>query len=692
MSLANSNEPNVVGDVEQEIMYGEGLDAKKGMDNAPKAYSDMSGEERREVDELIEETQLTIRALLLGGLAGALVCVSNLYVTLKIGWSFSSSQFAALVAFALIKPLSKTKGPWSGYFGPKENVTAQTAGTAAGMLSAGFGYSIPALYWVGAITSDVTDEIASFLLFTTGFAFFGMFFAVPLRSYAILKQKLVFPTGTSTAYLIKSIHEGAEGATKAIKQVKVMIVFFIFALLYTIFLVKVPIMGNWYIFSYCENSSSFCSAAQTLGWMIVFDPQQIGAGMIMGFNAATSMIIGAITAWVVIAPILKSTNSVDQYINFDVNDPGANYVLIWPGIFMMITAAFMELFVQYEILISAGKSLVAPIRRLFNKNKGVLQVATEEIDEDEDPAPKNEQIPTWMWISGTLASTVLTLIVLDLYFDVKWYESLIASLLGVILSFVCVQSAGRTDINPITMVGKSTQLIFAGISPNSASVNLWAASTAAGAAGQSVDMLQDLKTGHILRASPRNQFYAQIVGTIFGIVASVFGFILFSKAYPCILESQLVDNPPDCPFAMPSVYAWAALAEGLTQGIDKAIPAESAWITLAMCLFAVFLVILRHKLPEKYKPYVINPVAFSIPFLTPGINAQTIMFFIGAVIVKVWESKWPTHCATFAVIVATGCITGESIGGITNAFIVLGGGNSDAWTCAGMQSGYCTLA
>eukprot|EP00126_Sphaerothecum_destruens_P002591 Sdes_comp16018_c0_seq1m5203 len=676
------------GSLAEKAVQSEDLLGGGKKDDHPKLYSELDPETRAEVDAVLEDTQLTIRSLLIGSLAGSIVCVSNLYVSLKIGWSFSSSQFAALIAFACIQPLSRTRGPWKGYFGPKENCTAQTAGTASGMLSAGYTYAIPALYWLGFLNPDnLMGDIPSFLLYTVAFAFFGMFFAVPMRSYAILRQKLVFPTGTSTAILIRSIHESLTGATEALMKVKFLILFFILSLLYTIFLVKLPIMGNWLIFSYCD--SKFCQDANTLGWQLAFDPQQIGAGMIMGFNAAASMMLGSIVAWVVIGPLLLSSGQVTRLVGTNPSHPSSAYVLLWVGVFMMMVGSFADLFVQYEIIIAAFKTMCRPIVNFLRKKKHVLKADKVDINAEEDPAPKHEQIPAWMWITGVLASTVLTMVVLELYFNVAWWESLIASCLGVILSFVCVQSAGRTDINPIILAGKATQLVFAGVAPNNANANLWAASVAAGSAGQSVDMLQDLKTGHLLRSSPRVQFYAQIIGTIFGIFASCFGFILFAKAYPCILQSQLVENPPKCPFAMPSVTAWASLALGLQVGLDKAVPIISAWLILGFCSLAIVLVLLRHWLPEQYKCYVINPVAFAIPFLTPGITPQTIMFFFGALLVYGWEKKWNKSCELFMVVVATGLIAGEGVGGVINAIIVISGGNSNAWSCIGMADGEC---
>jgi hypothetical protein len=60
-------------------------------------------------DDLPEERKriITIRAVLLGAICGALVGSSNIYLGLKTGWTFGASLFGAIVGFAVIKPLSK---------------------------------------------------------------------------------------------------------------------------------------------------------------------------------------------------------------------------------------------------------------------------------------------------------------------------------------------------------------------------------------------------------------------------------------------------------------------------------------------------------------------------------------------------------------------------------------------------------
>lgn len=96
------------------------------------------------------------------------------------------------------------------------------------------------------------------------------------------------------------------------------------------------------------------------------------------------------------------------------------------------------------------------------------------------------------------------------------------------------------------------------------------------AAGQSSDMLGDLRTAHLLKAKPKIMFAGQICGAIGEApprgrrrdrdrsrtvaTVSVFLvpglFVLFSSAYPCILDS----SADTCEFAGPSIAAWRAVA------------------------------------------------------------------------------------------------------------------------------------
>jgi uncharacterized oligopeptide transporter (OPT) family protein len=75
--------------------------------------------------------------------------------------------------------------------------------------------AIPVLYWIGFLQPPLTRDLLSLILWTLAAAYYGLFFAVPLRDMTILRQKLPFPTGTATAHVIRALHDGAKARERA---------------------------------------------------------------------------------------------------------------------------------------------------------------------------------------------------------------------------------------------------------------------------------------------------------------------------------------------------------------------------------------------------------------------------------------------------------------------------------------------
>jgi len=132
--------------------------------------------------------------------------------------------------------------------------------------------------------------------------------------------------------------------------------------------------------------------------------------------------------------------------------------------------------------------------------------------------------------------------ILATQFNMNVGEAILSLVLAFIFSFIGVQSAGVTDINPISTVAKASQLVFGGITKatslpikSAQTLNLAGGVISGGAAGQAADMTGDLKTGYLLRAKPRNQFVAQLCGAVVAVFLSTGLFILFTKASPCIM-------------------------------------------------------------------------------------------------------------------------------------------------------------
>lgn len=62
--------------------------------------------------------------------------------------------------------------------------------------------------------------------------------------------------------------------------------------------------------------------------------------------------------------------------------------------------------------------------------------------------------------------------------------------------------------------------------------------------------MQDLKTGHLCGASPRAQFYGQLVGSSMSIIVTATAFTLYNRAYEI----------PGPSFPAPTAYVWLSLA------------------------------------------------------------------------------------------------------------------------------------
>lgn len=62
--------------------------------------------------------------------------------------------------------------------------------------------------------------------------------------------------------------------------------------------------------------------------------------------------------------------------------------------------------------------------------------------------------------------------------------------------------------------------------------------------------MQDLKTGHLVHASPRAQFYGQLIGSSLSIIVSASAYTLYQRAYTI----------PGPSFPAPTAYVWLGLA------------------------------------------------------------------------------------------------------------------------------------
>ncbi|PIA92693.1 putative oligopeptide transporter [Cercospora beticola] len=666
-----------------------------------------------------EPAQFTVRALLVGCVLGAVVSASNMYLCLKTGWTFGASLFGAILGFAILKPASSflPKCFGGGYFGPRENVAVQSIATGAGSLSILFEGAIPALHRLNLMSPTPREDFWRLTTFTATCAFYGCFFGVALRKFYIIRLRGIFPTPTATAVTIRSLHEvGLDG--DAMRKAWVLVSTFVASCLFKVTSIYAPgIIWDWNIAWWIYKTTPWKSiiAASNWGWYIELTPAFFGVGMLTGINVGISYLVGAIFAWGIIGPATlrtgltfgKASASNPDIINYKsldlddpVNAPSARYFLLWPGLMILMCATFTEVGMNSPALYKGLKLIIAEYasklpntqRWTATKDKASTFLLQEDHDDD-DPAPPRERVPVWMWSTGTFLVIIFTCIVLGVQYDMSVGLAVLSVVLGFLFSCIATQSAATADIAPASYCGKASQLVFGGVTSSGQYslhdkqlINLAGGIVATGAASQSTDMVSDLRTGYLLGASHRAQFYCQLCGSFVAVWLSVGLFLLFTTAYPCILDAAI----EECSFSVPALGAWVAVAEAITLS-SLPIPPVSGYLAIAFGVLSIFIVYARYKLiPARHHKFIPNLSVFGLAFMVPT-TQYAIAMAAGALVAYVWSARRRKSYARNGYAVPAGLIAGEGIGGLIAALLeITKVGGSDFGSAIGcVGDSYC---
>ena len=243
-----------------------------------------------------EETyQLTIRSLVVGTALGCVIAASNVYLGLKTGFTFGASLFGAILGYSILKLMQKVlpEKLGGGFFGPRENCTIQTAATAAGSLTGMYVAAVPAMYQLDLL-HDPLKDFGRLITFSAVSAYYGVFFAIPLRKFYILKQKLIFPSPTATAYTVRSLHAPG-GELTAKKQSRALLYSFAAAFVFVVVNQYASgILMDWHIFYWLYTWGwKRALVVDNWGWIIEWTPAFLGAGMLSGMNASYSFLGGS---------------------------------------------------------------------------------------------------------------------------------------------------------------------------------------------------------------------------------------------------------------------------------------------------------------------------------------------------------------------------------------------------------------
>ena len=185
-----------------------------------------------------------------------------------------------------------------------------------------------------------------------------------------------------------------------------------------------------------------------------------------------------------------------------------------------------------------------------------------------------------------------------------FYAILFAIVLALLLSLMSVRALGETDLNPVSGISKLTQLFFALIipasNPDTVTINLLAGAISESGALQAGDMMQDLKTGHLLGAAPKAQFYGAMIGSFVGAITSALVYQLYTSVY----------KVPGGIFQVPTAFVWINTARLVTgQGLPPVASQGALWAGIIFAGATVLRIIGQGKWWQVWVP---GGIAFAI--------------------------------------------------------------------------------
>ncbi len=577
--------------------------------------------------------ELTIRAVLTGMVIGAVLTPCNVYSGLKIGWSFNMSVAAGLIAYALWNTLAR--GGIARSLDLKENNINQTAASsAASIVSSGLAAPIPALTLLTG--QELAWDALAIWLFVV--SLLGVVVAAGLRNQMLMRENLAFPSGVVTAEAMQEIHAGGREAAARLRALAGAGVVAAGLKAVNDFVVAIPKLApplNVPFARVAEGQRAGESVSfSNLG--LALDPSllMVGFGAIAGLRVGLSALLGAVIAWGLLGPVALSHGWAQAGEAADAAwfGPLVEW-LLWPGATLMVVAA----------LTSVSISLIRMAR-----NRGAATPATE-IASEARIAPR----PV---IAGFLVALVLSTGAQTQYFAITIPEAVAAVLLSYVLAVVSARVSGETGITPIGALGKITQFSFAMISPGNITANLMSANVTGGAAGQSADMLHDLRTGQIIGATPGFQVIAQVFGVLAGSLAGAAAYLVL------IPDPQAQLLTPEWP--APAVATWKAVAEVLMGGVG-ALPEATAPAIIIAATVAFALALSERFLPPDMARFVPSGSAMGLAFVIPAWNS--ISLFIGAVAAALVLRLFPELARRRIIVIAAGLVVGESLMGVVSA-------------------------
>jgi len=570
---------------------------------------------------------MTIRTIILGVVLSIILGAANAYLGLFAGMTISASIPAAVLSMGILSFFKNSS--------IKENNLVQTSASAGESLAAGIIFTVPALILIGSedgFRGWENFNYTKIFLYSLLGGVMGIFFTIPLRKALIENAKLGYPEGQATAKVLQVGENARRNNTKESQlDLQFMMRASIFGALFKL------LQSGFYVIPEVF-SKAFISFKSVFAFGISLSPALVSVGFIIGRNVSIMVFSGGALAWIVLLPIIATFDG--QYHNVSLMDYAYS---IWSskiryiGVGAMLVGGIWSLLSVFKFIIIGFKA---------HNNKVDYQ---------------KKDIST-KWVVLGMISIILILIFtynqevksLPLSIGLSFLMVFMAFLFSSVAAYMAgVVGSSNNPISGVTIatIMFSSLLILSikGQNEYGPLLSILIGSVVCCAAAIGGDNMQDLKTGHIIKASPWKQQVMQIVGVLSASLVMGFVILLLHDAY--IIGEGL--KAPQ-----------ANLMKMVSIGIfSKNLP----WnMVLTGVIIAILILLYNIILKKEIQILAVAvgiylPIELSAPILIGGLIASKV------------ENK------NRGILVSSGIITGEALMGILIAIPIFLSGDKSWW-------------
>jgi len=607
--------------------------------------------------------EFTLRALIIGLVMSVILGAANAYLGLKAGMTIAAVYPAAVVGMAILKLV---KGSIL-----EENI-ARTVGAIGESVAAGAIFTLPAFFVAGLWDPFYTpgNYITSTIILIAG-GFLGIMFVALLRRVMVESTELPFPESVAAAEIHKAGRTGG-GGSKFLFQamivgavVKLLAEFKLFATAWEHFIIwgKQTISGS----NFTGQGGMFLGSPGV-------SPAYVGVGYIIGPTLGALAFSGGIIAWGLLTPIIL------YFIGPSMEMAEAATSAEW-------LAAAKDVWARIVRPIAIGGMLVGAAFTLYKMRNNLVEGIARSIRDVKKAATgapahtdrTEKDISFTFTIIGIIAVAIVTWAITFFIFKTALWVAIVVAFMMTILAFFFAAVSGYlvgligSSNNPISgltltaLLLTALVLVILGIDGGDAGVAavLGVAAIVCVAAAVAGEMLQDLKTGHILGGTP----WKMEIGNIIGVVASgaIMFFILTILNDGDIARGNIegyVGGFGSQELPAPQASLMAILSRGIVGG-------EMAWPLIIVGIFmGIGFILMRVKSPMLVSVGMYLPLTTTFAIFTGGITKGIIDMISEK---RKHNQAQKQRVENVGVLLASGLIAGEALMGLVVAMFAVAG-------------------